>query len=136
MYNFEGIEKKLLRKTFSREEKAKEVAGITVQLGNEISSLTTQFSALYEIYKQEKDELKQAEIMDRLLGITGKTDKLRLEMQWELNFDKAIAVMDVLLAEGSAGLTKDNFSADDAKVVWEDFFTQKSNIKSTESTKS
>lgn len=133
MYNFEGIEKGLQKKTFAREEKAKQVAGITAELGVKIRQAAIKFGLDYEAYEKEADAEKKQAIMSQIVESTIETDKLKEQMAWSSNFDTAVKVMDVLLVGGSEGLTKDNFSADDAEVVWNDFFTQKSNIKSTPS---
>lgn len=131
MYNFEGIEKNLARKTFAREEKAKEVAGITSELGAELSMLIAKFQAVYEAYEKEANLDAREKLMSALLEINATKLKLEERMDWSKNFDVAMKVLDVLLVEGSNGLTKDNISADNAKEVWEDFFTQKNSIKST-----
>lgn len=131
MYNFEGIEKTLAKKTFAREEKAKEVAGITQALGNELSSLVTKFQAVYESYEKETDADNKAKLMTALLEINEQKSKLEEKMNWFNDFDKVIAVLDILLVEGSGGLTKENICGQDAEEVWKDFFTQRNNIKST-----
>lgn len=131
MYNFEGIEKTLAKKTFAREEKAKEVAGITQALGNELSSLVTKFQAVYESYEKETDADNKAKLMTALLEINEQKSKLEEKMNWFNDFDKVIAVLNVLLVEGSSGLTKENICGQDAEEVWKDFFTQRNNIKST-----
>ncbi len=133
MYSFDGLEKNLQKKTFAREEKAREVAGLTMEMGRELSGLNTKFTAYYEVYQKETDEAKKQEWLDKIMKVNDESLAMKEKMEWKNDFDKCIAVMNVLLVEGADGLTKDNFCGDDAEVVWQDFFTQKNSIKSNKS---
>jgi hypothetical protein len=129
MYNFNGKTKTLQKKTFHREELAKESAGITIDIKQKLTTLKTKFDAISKKFDSEKDETKSSELLDQIIAMNYETVELNDRMMWNQDFKKCIAVLNILLVEGADDLTDEDFSNDDAQEVWKDFFTQASPIK-------
>jgi hypothetical protein len=127
MYDFNGKKKTLQKKTFYREELAKEKAGITNDLNNTLIGLKMRYDRLNEQYEKATD---QDAIFDQLVKLNEEIVAVGQKMEWFRSFETSKNVLSVILVEGSDDLTVDDLSGDDAKAVWEDFFTQKSPIRS------
>jgi hypothetical protein len=120
-YKFGEVTKTLKQNTYYLEEKAKEAAGLTDEREQELTGINKQYQALSSKMEKGTPEEKIAvEIeMERLHN---RLVELNKKMAWYLDFNRASAVLDVLLVGGSEGITAENVGRNQAKEVWADFF--------------
>lgn len=122
-YDFNGIKKTLKKNTFELEEQVKDVIGATDKNEKEIVLIQKEFASLEKGFNPKMSVAEKRKIAQRLVELNEKVLQLTKNIKWSDNFQMCLNVMDVLLVEGSVGLTKKNFGRFDAQGVWNDFFS-------------
>lgn len=122
-YTFGNVEKTLKRNTFELEENVKDAIGANEKNQVKLENLNKEFERISKEYAAKPNKKRKVEIEKRILEINNEVVSLTNDIKWSNTFDGCIKVMDILLVEGSAGLTKQNFGRFDAEGVWNDFFT-------------
>lgn len=120
-YTFGEVTKTLKANTYYLEEKVKEAAGLTDEMEQRVFGLQTQYRKLTEKLKSAQGaELEK--IASDLEKLEDEVQALNKKMLWYLDFDRTLAVLNVLFLEGADGITKENIGRNQAKEVWADFF--------------
>lgn len=123
-YTFGDVSKTLKRNTFAIEKQVLAVVGATDATEARLIAIQKEFEALSKEMQQKKLSPKRSEAINaRILAINNETLELNRKLRWSASFESCMAVAEVLLVEGSKGLTEENFGRFDAEGIWEDFFT-------------
>lgn len=122
-YLFGDIQKTLKKNTFELEEIVKDAVGASEKNEQRVLAIQKEYIALTKELSEKPNKKRREQITDKLTKINDEVTKLTELIHWSHKFDTCLSVMDILLVEGSAGLTKQNFGRFDAEQVWRDFFT-------------